>query len=166
MGSGSPTRAPCAPRQDMLPGPTLDLGRGLMTPRGRWAHGANLHMEARPQPALNVRRSRRDLTKRRALTGLWQVSVTAPRVTEAHYRMAVPHALNARSELHALSRPLCHVHGRHHHEGSFGRVMSLLQWPVRRDNTSDCARTYARQCAGLRCNPYQSLHSYAGWRRV
>jgi hypothetical protein len=30
------------------------------------AHGANLHMETRPQPALNARRPRRALTKRRA----------------------------------------------------------------------------------------------------
>jgi hypothetical protein len=169
MGFGAPTRAPCAPRHNMLLGPTLDLDRGLVTPRGCWAHGANLHMEARPQPALNVRRSRRDLTKCRALTGLWQVSVIAPRITEAHYRMAVSHALNTYSELHALSRPLCHAHGRHHHEAPFGRVMSMLQWTLRLDSTSDCARTYTRQRASLCCNPYQSFHSYAdmtGWRRV
>jgi hypothetical protein len=49
---------------------TLDLGRGPVTPRDRWAQGANLHMEAKPQPALDVRQPQRTLTKHRALIGL------------------------------------------------------------------------------------------------
>jgi hypothetical protein len=31
-------------------------GKGLVTPRGHWTDGANLCMEARPQPTLNARR--------------------------------------------------------------------------------------------------------------
>jgi hypothetical protein len=75
--------------------------------------------------------------------------------------MAVPHALNAHSELRALPRLLCHAHGRHHHEASFDRVLSLLQLPTGHDNIGDYARTYAYQRSNLRCIPYQSLRPYA-----
>jgi hypothetical protein len=153
MGSGSPTRSLDTPGQNMPLGPTLDLGRGPMTPHGRWAHGANLRMEARPQPALNARQPRRALTKRRALTGLWQVYVTV-RVLSRHIVALQRRALNSHSELHTLSRSMCHTRGRHHHGVSFGWVMCSLQWSTGRDNIGGCARSYARRRASLRCNPY------------
>jgi hypothetical protein len=56
MGSWLPTGAPDASGQNKTLGSTLDPYRGLVTPRGHWTHGANLCMEAKPQPALDARR--------------------------------------------------------------------------------------------------------------
>jgi hypothetical protein len=90
----------------MPPGPTLDPGRGPVMPRGRWAHGANLCIEAKPQPTLNTRQpSVQEHGIGRLVIGL----CNRPTRYRGACSMALLHALNARSELRTLSRSLCHT---------------------------------------------------------
>jgi hypothetical protein len=70
-------------------------------------------MEAKPQPTSDARQLRRTLTKRGALAGLWQASVTTPHVTEAQCSMATscvtPSWSIVRSGIHYRNPGLCRV---------------------------------------------------------
>jgi hypothetical protein len=69
-GPGPPSGALGASGQNMPSSSALDPAKGPVTPRGCWAQGVNLCMEAKPQPASDARRLQRTQTKRKALAGL------------------------------------------------------------------------------------------------